>query len=102
MTKEQVQALRDAGVNESAIIDRILQDMQQQPEPEETPAPAPDPEPATAPEAPKDRTDEILARLDKLTGVIQKSNQHGGRNEATGQSVDDILASVLTPAGKNK
>lgn len=99
MTKEQVQTLRDAGVNESAIIDRILQDMQAPSEPEETPAPAPDPEPAPAP---KDRTDEILARLDKLTGVIQKSNQHGGRNEASGQSVDDILASVLTPAGKNK
>lgn len=100
MTKEQVQALRDAGVSESAIIDRILQ--------ETADAVAPDPEPSEAPEspaaapaaAPADRTDEILAAINKLTGAIQIRNQHGGRDEAASQSVDDILASVLTPVKK--
>lgn len=110
MTKEQVQALRDAGIAESAIIDRILADtataaddqsaaqpvpeVQQEPEaqPEKKPEPAKNDQPA-------DRTDEILAAINKLTGAIQIRNQHGGRPGAQPESVDDILASILKPPG---
>ena len=110
MTKEQVQALRDAGIAENAIIDRILAETataaddqsaaqavpEVQPEPEAQPeqkaAPAPEPKPA-------DRTDEILAAITKLTGALQIQNQHRGRPGAQPESVDDILASVLKPPG---
>ena len=94
LTKEQVQALRDAGISESAIIDRILAD----------PSPA-DPKPADPkPLDPKpvDRTDDILAAINKLTGARQLSNQHRGREGSAPESVDDILASVLMPKEPNK
>ena len=97
LTKEQVQALRDAGISESAIIDRILTD----PAPAD-PVPA-DPKPADPkPADPKpaqhvDRTDDILAAINKLTGALQLSNQQTGRAGAASESVDDILASVLAP-----
>ena len=92
LTKEQVQALRDAGISESAIIDRILTD----PAPAD-PKPA-DPKPADPkPAQPVDRTDDILAAINKLTGALQLSNQQTGRAGAASESVDDILASVLAP-----
>lgn len=92
ITKEQVQALRDAGISENAIIDRILAD----PAPAD-PKPA-DPKPADPkPAQPVDRTDDILAAINKLTGALQLSNQQAGRAGAASESVDDILASVLAP-----
>lgn len=102
LTKEQVQALRDAGISESAIIDRILTDpapadpVPADPKPAD-PKPA-DPKPADPkPAQPVDRTDDILAAINKLTGALQLSNQQTGRAGAASESVDDILASVLAP-----
>lgn len=102
LSKEQVQALRDAGISESAIIDRILADpapadpAPTDPKPAD-PAPA-DPKPADPkPAHPVDRTDDILAAINKLTGALQLSNQHRGREGSAPESVDDILASVLMP-----
>lgn len=97
LTKEQVQALRDAGISESAIIDRILTDpAPADPKPAD-PKPA-DPKPADPkPAQPVDRTDDILAAINKLTGALQLSNQQTGRAGAASESVDDILASVLAP-----
>lgn len=105
ITKEQVQALRDAGIAENAIIDRILSDpapaAPADPKPADhkpaDPAPA-DPAPADPkPAQPVDRTDDILAAINKLTGALQLSNQQTGRAGAASESVDDILASVLAP-----
>lgn len=102
ITKEQVQALRDAGISENAIIDRILADpapadpAPADPKPAD-PAPA-DPAPADPkPAQPVDRTDDILAAINRLTGALQLSNQQTGRAGAASESVDDILASVLAP-----
>lgn len=109
LSKEQVQALRDAGISESAIIDRILADpAPADPKPAD-PAPA-DPKPADPKPAdpkpldpkPVDRTDDILAAINKLTGALQLSNQHRGREGSAPESVDDILASVLMPKEPNK
>ena len=107
MTKEQVELLRTAGISEAAIIDRLLQEQTAAPEP--APAPEPEPAPAPEPEAPKaeqpdaqsGKLDAILQAVNNLTGAIQLQNQHTGR-EASSQSVDDILASVLTPKPKTK
>ena len=106
LSKDQVQALRDAGISESAIIDRILADpAPADPKPAD-PAPA-DPKPVPAdpkptpadpkPAQPVDRTDDILAAINKLTGALQLSNQQTGREGGAPESVDDILASVLAP-----
>lgn len=97
LTKEQVQALRDAGISESAIIDRILTDPAPADPVPADPKPA-DPKPADPkPAQPVDRTDDILAAINKLTGALQLSNQQTGRAGAASESVDDILASVLAP-----
>ena len=90
ITKEQVQALRDAGIAENAIIDRILADPAPAAPADAKPA---DPKPAQ----PVDRTDDILAAINRLTGALQLSNQQAGRAGAASESVDDILASVLAP-----
>ena len=97
LTKEQVQALRDAGISESAIIDRILTDPAPADPVPADPKPA-DPKPADPkPAQPVDRTDDILEAINKLTGALQLSNQQTGRAGAASESVDDILASVLAP-----
>lgn len=107
LSKEQVQALRAAGISESAIIDRILTDpASADPKPTDPkpadpkpadPKPA-DPKPADPkPAQPVDRTDDILAAINQLTGALQLSNQHRGREGSAPESVDDILASVLMP-----
>ena len=107
ITKEQVQALRDAGISENAIIERILSDPKPadpkpaDPKPTDPksadPAPA-NPKPADPkPAQPVDRTDDILAAINRLTGALQLSNQQTGRAGAAAESVDDILASVLAP-----
>ena len=121
LTKEQVRALREAGISENAIIDRILAD----PTPASPAAPAAPatqtapaaptttaaPAAQTAPAAPTttaapaaqapDRTDAILTAINNLTGALQLSNQHYGRAGAPPESVDDILASVLMPKPNN-
>ena len=114
LTKEQVQALRDAGISESAIIDRILAGPSPADPKPADPKPA-DPKPADPKPAdpkltdpkpldpkPVDRTDDILAAINNLTGALQLSNQHRGREGSAPESVDDILASVLMPKEPNK
>lgn len=106
MTKEQVQLLRDAGISETAIIDRILQDGIQNPEPEAAPAPAPkpDPTPITPEPAPDnkqeqpvpDNSDKILAAIEKLTGAVLSHNVNGtGQEDQPAQSAEDILGNLL-------
>ena len=112
MTKEQVQLLRDAGISETAIIDRILQETaeavspdgfgqrQQQPEPE----PAPEPEkPPAAPAKPDPvpdpqpaREDKILAAIEKLTGAIYNRNVlSSGMEDVPEESAADIIGKAL-------
>lgn len=98
MTREQVQALRDAGISEQAIIDRILG------EPEGTDSPS-GPEkgqlepskPAEQVNVPTDKQDAILEAIERLTGAIQTANMRTGRETQKKQSVEDIMASVLMP-----
>lgn len=107
MTKEQVQLLRDAGISETAIIDRILQETsgspdgfgkEQQTEPEPAPAPIPEtPAPEPAPAAPDPmREDRILAAIEKLTGAIYNKNVLGsGMEDVQQETAADIIGKAL-------
>ncbi len=106
MTKEQVQALRDAGISEQAIIDRILGETagaERHAEPEKHAAEhekqaAEAAQPAAQANNQPDKADAILAAIDRLTGAIQAGNMRTGRDAQQAQSVEDIMASVLMPA----
>lgn len=103
MTKEQVNALRNAGISESAIIDRILaEDTNNTPEavPEAENGANNEPEAAKPAIVPDDKADAILAAIDRLTGAIRTSNLRTGRDTPNEASVDDILASIVTPVKK--
>lgn len=120
MTKEQVQLLRDAGISETAIIDRILQETaaggspdgfalrQQQPEPE--PAPEPEKQPAEparkaaeparkadpVPDPQPAREDKILAAIEKLTGAIYNRNVlSSGMEDVPAETAADIIGKAL-------
>lgn len=116
MTKEQVQMLRDAGISETAIIDRILQETsdavspdgfgkrQPQPEPEPTPEPEkqpaepvkPDPVPDPVPDPQPAREDKILAAIEKLTGAIYNRNVlSSGIEDVPAESAADIIGTAL-------
>lgn len=96
-----IQKLKDAGVNDTVIVNLILQDGPQAeaaPVPEEVqPAAAPvqeAPQPAAAP-------DPVLAKIDQLIGVIQASNLlHAGRETDPQETADDVLAAMLQPPKK--
>ena len=102
MTKEQVEKLRQAGISESAIIDRILEEGEPIPEKPDTvpaePAAAPaEPEPEkpeAKPEKP-DRTDQVLAAIEKLTGAVLGHNVNGSGISDLGKSGDDIIGELL-------
>lgn len=111
MTKEQVQLLRDAGISETAIIDRILQEttpspdgfskLQQQPEPEPAPEPEKQPaEPVKKPDPVPDpqpaREDKILAAIEKLTGAIYNRNVlSSGMEDVPKETAADIIGKAL-------
>ena len=93
-----IQQLKDAGVGSDIILNLILQQPDEATPPEpvpEAPQPAPKPEPAP-PTAPA--SDPVLQKIDQLIGVIQASNIiRTGREAAPPESVDDILAAMITP-----
>lgn len=112
MTKEQVEALRSAGISESAIIDRILAESagpgpenpdagkkkpepEKKAEPEKQPEPEKKPEPETQPAAPADRTDEVIAAIQKLTGAVLGHNVNGTGTDELGDTGDDIIGKLL-------
>lgn len=109
MTKEQVQMLRDAGISETAIIDRILQDTELPVSPEAKPAdPAPEvpqadptpepvlPDPKPARPGPTEGEDMILKAIEKLTGAIQARNVGSIGTETGGQeTVEEILTNAF-------
>lgn len=111
MTKEQVEALRSAGISESAIIDRILAESagpgpenpdtgkkpepDKKPEPEKQPEPEKKTEPETQPAAPADRTDEVIAAIQKLTGAVLGHNVNGTGTDTLGETGDDIIGKLL-------
>ena len=106
MTKEQVEALRSAGISESAIIDRILAESagpgpekpdtgkKTEAEPEKK-KPEPEKKPETQPAAPADRTDEVIAAIQKLTGVVLGHNVNGSGTDTLGETGDDIIGKLL-------
>lgn len=102
-TREQLKALKAAGV-EDAVIVRLMFDDQEAEEVPADPAPAaPDPEPAPAPAAAGVETgaDKILAAIERLTGAVQASNMRsmdGG--QPVRETADDILASLIAPKKK--
>ena len=92
-----IQQLKDAGVGSDIILNLILQQPEEAtPEPvPEAPQPAPEPEPAP-PTAPAN--DPVLQKIDQLIGVIQASNIiRSGREAQPAESVDDILAAMISP-----
>lgn len=109
MTKEQVQMLRDAGISEAAIIDRLIQDTAPAGSPEQKPAEAvpeipqadptpepvlPDPKPARP--GPTEGEDMILKAIEKLTGAIQARNVGSIGTETGGQeTVEEILTNAF-------
>lgn len=107
MTKEQVEALRSAGISESAIIDRILAESagpgpenpdtgkKTEAEPEKKPEPEPEKKPETQPAAPEDRTDEVIAAIQKLTGAVLGHNVNGTGTDELGETGDDIIGKLL-------
>lgn len=101
-TREQLKALKAAGV-EDAVLIRLLFDDQEAEEIPADPAQAPDPEPAPAPAAAPIETgaDKILAAIERLTGAVQASNMRsmdGG--QPVRETADDILASLIAPKKK--
>ena len=116
MTKEQVEALKAAGISESAIIDRILAEAApgpEKPDAEEKKAadeketkPAQDPAPETKPEQEKKTEpepekksgseDKILAAIEKLTGAVLTHNINSiGREDSVPDDADKILGALL-------
>ena len=105
MTKEQVQMLRDAGISEAAIIDRLLGTSAAEPQPEPEPVEVPQPDPTPAPVLPDPKPanpgptpgeDAILKAIEKLTGTIQARNVQSLGSENNGQeSVEDILTNMF-------
>ena len=108
MTKDQVQLLRDAGISETAIIDRILQETnaespdgfgtETQPKPEPEPTPEPEKQPAQAPAAEPApmREDRILAAIEKLTGAIYNTNVlSSGIDDVPQETAADIIGKAL-------
>ena len=116
MTKEQVEALKAAGISESAIIDRILAETAPGPEKPDTeekkPAeeketkPAQDPAPETKPKQekktdpePENKSgseDKILAAIEKLTGVVLTHNINSiGREDSVPDDADKIIGALL-------
>jgi hypothetical protein len=106
MERKVIEKLRTAGVDPAVILDLILDDQDQShaapAEVTPEPAAAPDPEPAPAPAAPAaPATDPILSKLDQLIGTIQASNiLRDGRGSQPTETVDDILAKMITPGNK--
>lgn len=109
MTKEQVNALRAAGIQDKMIIDLIISEtaeavtpdpepekkpeLKKQPEPEKKPEPEKEPEPEKTPEP---QTDKILAAIEKLTGAVLAHNVAGtGREDEPEKSADDIMGELL-------
>ena len=116
MTKEQVEALKAAGISESAIIDRILAETAPRPEKPDTeekkPAdkketkPAQDPAPETKPEQEKKTEpepekkagseDKILAAIERLTGAVLTHNINSiGREDSVPDDADKIIGALL-------
>lgn len=110
MTREQVDALRQAGIPDKTIIDLIISETSAALAPEPAPAPAPaDPEPeAPAPAEPAEpetpqaepeapaREDKILAAIERLTGAIYNQNVlFSGREDTPKESADDIIGKAL-------
>lgn len=114
MTKEQVEALKAAGISESAIIDRILAETApgpEKPDTEEKKAadgketkPAQDPAPETKPEQEKKTEpekkagseDKILAAIEKLTGAVLTHNINSiGREDSVPDDADKIIGALL-------
>lgn len=113
MTREQVNALRAAGIQDKVIIDLIINETAEavtpdpepapQPEPEKTPEPEKKPEPDKTPEKPTAaadpepaREDKILAAIEKLTGAIYNHNVLGsGTEDEKKESAADIIGKAL-------
>lgn len=110
MTKEQVEALKAAGISESAIIDRILSETAPAPEKPDTEEketkPAHDPTPETKPEQEKKTEpepekkagseDKILAAIEKLTGAVLTHNVNSiGREDNVPDDADKIIGALL-------
>lgn len=101
LSKDLIKKLNEAGVDPTVIVRLMLDDEPETVTPDEpqdpAPAPAPAPEPAKpAPAA--DTGDKILAAIERLTGAVQASNiMNFSAGDPKGESVDDILAEMLTP-----
>lgn len=73
------------------------------PEPEPQPEPQPETQPETQPEPKKDpapapaaqKTDQVLAAIEKLTGIIQAGNIRKTYRTDPPMSTDDILGNIL-------
>lgn len=105
MKREQVDALRAAGIPDKTIIDLIISETSEAlapspepaaPEPEPQPAEPAEPEkPAAAPEEPA-REDKILAAIERLTGAIYNQNVlYSGREDTPKESAADIIGKAL-------
>ena len=110
MTREQVDALRQAGIPDKTIIDLIISETSEALAPNTAPEPAPaDPEPEApapaeipaepaTPQAEPDtaKEDKILAAIEKLTGAIYNSNVlYSGREDTPIESAADIIGKAL-------
>lgn len=108
MTREQVTLLREMGISEKDIIDRILQETSDAVSPEGQAANQPDPEPVSTPEEQPEpeaqpepvpqpgRDDAILAAIEKLTGAIYSHNVlSSGTEDVPTKSAADIIGEKL-------
>lgn len=119
MTKEQVKMLRDAGISEEAIINRILSEPgtekpdaeEKKPADEKETKPAQDPAPETKPEQEKktepekkpETEDRILKAIEKLTGAVLSKNINTiGRDDTPEESADDVLGALFRGEPNNK
>ena len=103
MDAKMIQKLKDKGVAPDVILDLILEDIPDQATPQQVPTaptqPAGKEEPAPAPAAPEPVKDPVMDRLDKLIGLVQRNNiLRDGRGSEPTETVDDILAAMITPA----
>lgn len=105
MDRALIKKLSEAGVTPEVIVRLLLDEPEKLadpapgPEPKPEPAPGPEPKPEPKPDPkPELQSDKILAAIERLTGAVQASNiMNFSAGDPKGESVDDILAEMLTP-----
>ena len=103
MEKTMMQKLLEAGVSADIVLKLHMEEAGPEPEVPQDPEPeapaAPEQKEQAAPAAPpapaEQKTDQVLAAIEKLTGIIQAGNIRKTYRTDPPMTTDDILGTIL-------